>query len=87
MIRCEVIEEFTLKEFDKLQNIKRARINTYGRLYKGDTFECDEEMVNYLTGNNHLNKVVVKVIEVPNIKDAKIVEETKPKKGRKKESK
>ena len=87
MFKCVVTEEFTLKEFDKLQNIKRARINTYGRLYKGDTFECDEEMVDYLTGKNDLNKVVVKVIEVPNIKEAKIVEETKPKKGRKKESK
>ena len=29
-----------------------------------DTFECDKEMVDYLTGNNPLNKAVVKVIEV-----------------------
>lgn len=72
MIRCEVIEEFTLKEFDKLENIKRVRINENGKLFVGDTFECDEEMADYLTGKNPLNKVVVNVIEV---KEAKVVEE------------
>lgn len=65
MVKCEVIEKFTLKEFDKLKNIERAsNIGKYGELNPRDTFECDEEMAKYLTGDNALNKVVVKVIEV-----------------------
>ena len=65
MIKCEVIEEFSLKDFDKLVNIKRGSAKEkYGYLYVRDTFECDEEMAKYLTGNNALKKVVVKVIEV-----------------------
>lgn len=65
MVKVEVIEKFTLKEFGKLKNITRGTANDkYGELYITDTFECDEEMAKYLTGNNALNKVVVKVIEV-----------------------
>lgn len=65
MVKCEVIEKFTLKEFDKLKNIERAsNIGKYGELNPRDTFECDEEMAKYLTGDNALNKVVVRVIEV-----------------------
>lgn len=73
MVKCEVIEKFTLKEFDKLKNIERAsNIGKYGELNPRDTFECDEEMAKYLTGDNALNKVVVKVIEV----EPKEVEQT-----------
>lgn len=65
MVKVEVIEKFTLKEFGKIKNLKRGTANDkYGELYTTDTFECDEEMAKYLTGNNALNKVVVKVIEV-----------------------
>ena len=66
MIKCEVIEKFSLEAFDKIKNIKRANENRNekGKLYVGDTFECDEKMCDYLTGNNPINKVVVKVIEV-----------------------
>ena len=64
MIRVEVIEQFTLKDFYKLNNIKRKSIDVKGTLFIGDTFECDEDMVKYLTGNNEQGKVVVKVIEV-----------------------
>lgn len=78
MIKCEVIEKFNLKDFDKLKNIKRVGRDDYGKLYVGDTFECDEEMAKYLTGDNVFKKVVVEVIEVkqPNIKDA-VFEEKK----------
>ena len=71
MVKCEVIEKFTLKEFDKLKNIERAsNIGKYGELNPRDTFECDEKMADYLTGNNASNKVVVKVVEVmPEKKD------------------
>lgn len=65
MIKVEVInEDFTLKKFDELKNIIRKSEEEKGKLFKGDIFECDEEMVDYLTGNNPLNKVVVKVIEI-----------------------
>lgn len=64
MIKCEVIKEFTLKKFDELKNIKRRRIDTKGRLYEGDTFECTKEMADYLMGDNKDKQVVVKVIEI-----------------------
>ena len=64
MIKCEVIKEFTLKRFNELKNIKRKNFDIKGKLYVGDTFECDEDMVKYLTGNNDKGEVVVKVIEV-----------------------
>ena len=89
MIKCEVIEKFKLKDFGKLKNISRVAVDEIGTLFVGDTFECDEEMAKYLTGDNALKKVVVKVVEVkqPKIKDAVFEErqdvekeEPKPKK-------
>ena len=74
MIKCEVIENFTLKDFKKLKNIIRKGKNLDGHLYKEDTFECDEDMAKYLTGENADKKVVVKIIEV---KPKKIIEESK----------
>lgn len=64
MIKCEVIKNFSLKEFDKLKNIQRKNLDTKGKLYVGDTFDCDKKMADYLTGNNLKGDVVVKVIEV-----------------------
>lgn len=75
MIKVEVInEDFTLERFNELKNITRKSVEEKGKLFKGDTFECDEKMVDYLTGNNPLNKVVVKVIEVEPVKEAPKVE-------------
>ena len=70
MIRVEVVEKFNFKDFEKIKNsIKRKSIDVKGTLFKGDTFECDEDMVKYLTGSNEQCKNVVKVIEVePEIK-------------------
>lgn len=91
MIKCEVIEKFNLKDFAKLKNIKRVAKDVEGKLFVGDTFECDESMADYLTGNNVLKKAVVKIIEVAKketTKEAKIVEEiTKEEKPIKKSSK
>ena len=81
MVKCEVIERFTLGDFNKLQNIKRKAIDTKGTLYVGDTFDCDEEMAKYLSGGNSQKKVVVKVIEVMPKVEAKVEyhkEEKKP---------
>lgn len=64
MIKVEVIEPFTLGRFDELKNIQRKGLDTRGRLNVGDTFECSEELAEYLMGENDKNKVVVKVIEV-----------------------
>ncbi len=90
MIKVEVInEDFTLKKFDELKNIIRKSEEEKGKLFKGDIFECDEEMVDYLTGNNPLNKVVVRVIEImPKEKpcEAKQVE-VKPNKNKKSKKK
>lgn len=79
MIRVEVIEEFTLNDFKKLKNIVRKGKDVAGRLYVGDTFECDQDMMEYLTGKNKFNKVVVKVIEV--IPEVKVEEAVTPMKN------
>ena len=64
MIKVEVIENFTLEDYSKLKNVKKVISRKENEFGARDTFECDEKMVDYLTGNNALNKVVVKVIEV-----------------------
>ena len=64
MIQVEVIKDFTLKDFDKIQNIKRKGADTKGRLYVGDTFECDKKMADYLMGKNMSGAIVVKTIGV-----------------------
>ena len=81
MIKCEVIEKFTLNDFDKLKNITRKSIDEKGTLFKDDTFECDEEMAKYLCGGNSKKRVVVRIVEVLPKVEAKIEyhnEEKKP---------
>lgn len=89
MIKVEVIEKFTLKDFDELKNIERRSVDEKGTLFVGDTFECNKDMVDYLTGNNPLNKVVVKVVEIVPEKEATVLldeekKEENPKKKKKK---
>lgn len=83
VIKVEAIEQFTLEKFDKLSNVVRKNVDTKGKLYVGDVFECDDEMVKYLTGGNYKKKVVVKVLEVlpqePTFPD--LPTEEKPKKS------
>ena len=64
MIKCEVIENFTLARFDELKNVERLGGGTGNYLKVRDRFECTEELAKYLTGDNAMKKVVVKVIEV-----------------------
>lgn len=64
MIKCETIKDFTLGKFGELQNIQRKRVDTYGKLYVGDIFECSEELAKYLMGNNTNGNIVIKIIEV-----------------------
>ena len=63
MIKVEVIKQFTLGRFNELKNIKRRNYDKEGMLYVGDTFECTQEMAEYLLGQTD-DKQVVKVIEV-----------------------
>lgn len=86
MIRVKVIEEFTLNDYNKLQNIKRAKNDVAGRLFVNDEFECDNEMAEYLTGKNALNKKVVDIIEVK-IDKKETVEKKETKKDTKKKKK
>ena len=93
MIKVEVIEEFTLKDFAKLKNIIRANPKEAEILDKGkklkanDIFECTEEMCDYLTGNNPIKKAVVKVIEIIPEEKAKIEKKPTTKKTSKKTTK
>lgn len=66
MIKVKVIENFSLGKFKELKNIVRAnsRQDLEGRLFVNDTFECDEEMVEYLTKTNAKGKPFVEVVEV-----------------------
>lgn len=93
MIKVEVIEKFTLEDYKKLKNVKKVTNRKENEFDVKDTFECDEKMVDYLTGNNALNKVVVKVIEVnpekvtvESAKDDKEYVVTEPKKNKKEKS-
>lgn len=77
MIKCEVVENFDLKAFGELKNIVRKSKDDKGKLYVGDTFECSQQMAEYLTGNNPLRKAVVKIVEVqPEKKEEPKVEGT-----------
>lgn len=80
MIKCEVIENFTLEKFNQLENVKKVEIRKGNEFGVGDTFECTEKMADYLTGNNALNKIVVKVIEVEPEQVEEVKTEQKPKK-------
>lgn len=65
MIKLRTIKVFTLEKFNELKNLKRATgSDNYGVLYVGDTFECNEEMAKYLTGDNKLKLKVAEVIEI-----------------------
>ena len=59
----EAIEKFTLERFDEIKNIVRYDQEEKGRLFVGDTFDCDGDMKDYLTGANASKKVVVKVLK------------------------
>lgn len=64
MIKCEVIENFTLEKFGQLKNVKKVMNRKNNEFGVRDTFECDKEMADYLLGNNVLKKTVVRVVEV-----------------------
>ena len=78
MIKVEVIEKFTLADYKKLKNVKKVVVRKENEFSVGDTFECDKEMADYLTGNNAFKKEVVKVIEVKPEKKIPVGESVQP---------
>lgn len=92
MIKLQALENFTLERFDEIKNIQRKSIDTKGKLYKDDIFECDKQLADYLLGANALNRAVVKIIEImPEtkkevVKESEEVIEEKPKTSKKKKS-
>lgn len=64
MIKCKVIEDFKMDRFNELKNLKRADKDRIKYLYVGDTFECSEELADYLMGNNPIKKKVIKTLKV-----------------------
>lgn len=85
MNKVEAIKEFTLKDFDKLLNIIRydENKNKYGTLYEKDIFECDDEMYDYLSGNNDKNETVIKLLK--RIEEDDEIEEPRKSRRRKEE--
>jgi hypothetical protein len=71
MIKCEVIENFTLAKFNELKNVDRLGGGKDDFFKVRDRFECTDEMAKYLTGDNDQKKVVVKVLEVIPNEDVK----------------
>ena len=82
MIKLEATQQFTLGRFKELTNIQRKGIDKEGELFVGDTFECNIDLAEYLTGNNDRKLVVAKIIEI--IPEDKV---DIPKKTKKKASK
>lgn len=79
MIKVEALKDFRLERFDELVDLERknAMHNEKGKLYEGDTFYCTKEMADYLMGNNPINTIVVKLLEVAPelaVEEAKIEE-------------
>lgn len=81
MIKVRTISPFTLKDYNKLSNVEKLFNREPNAFDIGDTFECDEEMAQYLTGKNEQGLVVVEIVEViPNVKEKEEVKEQKQEK-------
>ncbi len=84
MIKAEAKQQFNLKDYTKVEIIKKwsEKPNEFN---KGDQFYCDQEMADYLSGNNPLQMNVIQILEViPEVETPKeqepTVEKTKKKK-------
>lgn len=63
--RVKSIEDFSLGAFDDIEKIVRANYNKSkeGWIYKGDTFICDKELCDYLSGDNFKKLKAIEIIE------------------------
>ena len=67
MIKLKAIQDFTLKDYQKLKNMQSKKTDREkNKVYNQDIFECDEKMARYLLGENNQNIKVVEVIEIMN---------------------
>lgn len=83
VIKVEVIKNFTLQEFNKLENVEKIVNRNANEFGIGDKFECLQEMADYLMGGNDKKETVVKILEIiPKVKEPK--KTTKKKKTSKK---
>lgn len=76
MIKVKVIEEFYFGRYNEVENIVKANnkgINNH--FEKGDTFECQKDIADYLVKDNKLGKPFVEIVE--------IIPDTKTKRTRK----
>lgn len=64
MIKARANQDFSLERFNELKNIQRFRKEEEGKIFKNDIFECEEDLADYLSGNNKLNIKVIDIIEV-----------------------
>lgn len=62
-IRLEVIKQFTLKDIDKVDIIKKTHKDDNLFIEK-DIIKCDEEMAKYLSGDNYKKENCVKILEI-----------------------
>ena len=64
-MKLKAKEFFTLEKFNELKNIVRAdkTKNEKGSIYEKDIFECDEEMFEYLNGQNKYKKSFVEIVK------------------------
>ena len=83
MVRAEVTTEVDVGRFNEITEVirKNAQNDTNGHLFVGDIVLCNDEIAEYLNGNNKNKTSYVKIIEViPEVKE----ETKKPvKRGRK----
>lgn len=82
MVRAEVTEEVDVGRFNEITEVIRrnAQNDTEGHLFVGDIVLCNDEIAEYLNGNNKNKTSYVKIIEV--IPEEK-KEEKKTRRGRK----
>lgn len=64
VVLARVLKEFTLGEFDKIHIVKRVCHDMPGHLYPGDEFECDQEMANYLKGDNKYKTAYIEILQI-----------------------
>ena len=88
MIKLQAIEDFSLQRFDEILEIERYNKDEKGMIYKNDIFKCNKDLAEYLSGNNPLNRTVVKILEIePNKEKISIINDEKIKETKKRTKK
>lgn len=90
MIKVKVIENFSFGRYNEVENIIKVNGKGISNYFeKGDIFDCQKDIADYLIKTNKFGKPFVQIIEViPDKKtkkeaDTKSVDDEKPKRTRK----